>query len=744
MIKALFKKLPVLISLAVLLLGLFVKAQQFPTIELLQNKVFDFYQNLYPRQYQDVGIRIIDIDDESLTRLGQWPWNRQLLAEIIYRLIVNNAAVFAFDIVFAENDRTSPTNIAEIWHAKPELTKLLFALPDHDDMFAEALSQGYGVTGFVLTNEHTARTPAKKFGLSFAGAEGDHPKDYLLQFSGATLNLPQLEDVAEGNGFFNNTPDPDGIVRRIPLALSLNDEIHFSLAMEALRVAQGASSYIIKMAGASGEESYGAETGITHVRNGQFEIPTDAGGSMLVHYTEDVARRYIPAWKILDEDFDISSLEGQILFFGTSAPGLKDLRATPLNPSLPGVEVHVQALEQILTGSYLHRPDWILWAEVVMMFATGVILMIVMAKLTAVSGALFMLLVQTGGIWFSLHMFKDHGYLIDPVSPSMVILALYITESLRRYILSESERKQVRGAFAQYMSPVLVEELANNPDKLTLGGEMKELTVLFCDIRGFTTISERFNAQQLTTFINRFLTPMTDVILKHNGTIDKYMGDCIMAFWNAPLDDDKHAYNGCISALKMFEVMDELNAQRKARAEEESWEYFPVNIGVGLNTGEICVGNMGSDQRFDYSVLGDEVNLGSRLEGQSKTYGVGIVIGENTEKQVPELATMELDLIMVKGKTEAITIYALLGDEELQENDEFKKLASLWIKALEAYRTQQWDGCENYLNLCRTQCGKIEGLTLDGLFELYESRLAAYRVNPPPEEWDGVFVATSK
>lgn len=737
------KQLPVLISLGVLALAMAIKSHQPSFMIQLQNKVFDEYQHQFPRVYEPAGVKIIDIDDESLKRLGQWPWPRQILAQLIRKLTEYNASVVAYDIVFAEPDRTSPVHIVKLWETDQELQNRLAQLPDHDTIFAQALSESYGVTGYVLNNETSDRKPVKKFGFSYAGMEGTHPKDYLLDFSGATLNLPMYEEAAEGNGFFNNTPDADGIVRRVPLALASGDEVYFSLAMEALRVAQGASSYIIKMAGASGEESYGEASGITQIRNGKFEIPTDANGNFLVHYTEHHQERYIPAWRVLEPDFDSSLVEGNLLFFGTSAPGLKDLRATPLNPSLPGVEVHVQALEQILTGNFLYRPDWILNAEIVLMLLVGLTLIMVMTRLTAIWGALFMLGAQAGALWFSVEMFRTQGYLIDPVSPGMVILFLYLTESLRRYILSESERKQVREAFSQYMSPALVEELAKYPEKLRLGGEMKELTVLFCDIRGFTTISERFNAEQLTTFINRFLTPMSNVILSHHGTIDKYMGDCIMAFWNAPLDDETHARHGCISALGMFKALDELNAKRKQRAKDEGWDYFDVGIGIGLNTGQICVGNMGSEQRFDYSVLGDDVNLASRLEGQSKTYGVGIVIGQNTQTQVPDMATLELDRIKVKGKTTAVTIYALLGDETLANSTAFTQLKIFWTQALGSYRAQQWDAAEQDILHCEKQMQQA-GVDLSGLLELYRERIEAYKNTPPPADWDGVFEAKSK
>ncbi len=736
--------LPLCVSLAVLGLAALVKAQQYPLIEQLQYQVFDAYQRQFPREYVDMGVRILDIDEASLAKLGQWPWPRTVMAQLVQRLSDAGVAVIGFDVVFAEPDRTSPAAITPHWPIDEVTKQKLAALPDHETLFAQALEAVWAVTGFVMTHEAQGAAPKRRFGMSFAGMEGSHPRDYLLSFSGATLNLPELEAAASASGFFNSTPSRDGMLRSVPLALALNDDIYFSLSMEMLRVAQGASNYIIKMAGASGEESYGSASGITHIRNGKFEIPTDANGNLLIHFTPYTRDRYISASELLNSEADLTNLEGKIVIVGTSAPGLLDLRATPLNPSLPGVELHVQALEQILSGHYLMRPDWILYAEMVLMVVVGLLLMLMMSRLTAVWGALFMVVAQGAALWFSVMMFQAYGYLIDPVGPGIVILLLYLTESLRRYMLSEAERKQVRGAFAQYMSPALVEELAKNPEKLVLGGEMRDLTVLFCDIRGFTTISEQYDAHGLTQFINDFLTPMSDVILARKGTIDKYMGDCIMAFWNAPLEVRDHAREACEAALAMFDALHAFNESRQKAADEAGLPFQPVAIGVGLNSGMICVGNMGSRQRFDYSVLGDEVNLASRLEGQSKTYGVGIVIGQNTQAQVPQLATLELDLIKVKGKTQAVTIYALLGGEALRDNGEFGKLCELWDKALHSYRAQQWDEAVNFMALARTQCGKVPMASLEVLFDLYAERIKRFRITLPPADWDGVFAAESK
>ena len=314
-----------------------------------------------------------------------------------------------------------------------------------------------------------------------------------------------------------------------------------------------------------------------------------------------------------------------------------------------------------------------------------------------------------------------------------------MSSSLVSYLRSESERTQVKGAFSRYMSPALVEQLARHPEKLKLGGELREMTLLFCDIRGFTTISEQFDPHGLTHFINRFLTPMTELILERQGTIDKYMGDCIMAFWNAPLDDAEHARNACRSALAMHARLKELNAEWEAEAKAENRRFIPVRIGIGLNTGPCCVGNMGSDQRFDYSVLGDDVNLASRLEGQSKTYGADTVIGPRTRECAPEYAALELDLIKVKGKTVPVRIHALLGGEELRADPAFRALEEKHGRMLAAYRSKDWDAAEALLEECRTA-----PFALKTLYDLYAGRIDVYRETPPPLDWDGSFAATSK
>ena len=729
-----------LVPLLVLVLALGVRSF-VPAVEEAQLKVFDGFQRLKPRRYEPVPVKYIDLDDESLDKIGQWPWPRTFVADLTARLHDMGAAAIVFDIVFAEPDRTSPANILQIWPNTPEIETLrgvARSLPDHDEVLAEVFAQANVVTGFVLTDAPGGRTPALKGSFAMAG---DDPKPFLPTYRGAVTNLPGLEKASAGNGSFNLVPETDGMVRRVPLLVRIGDRVYPTLAAEAVRVAQGARTFVVKSSGASGETAFGEHTGLISVKIGDFAVPTDANGRIWLHDTGIVAARRIPAWKIAAGEVDRAEIEGHIVVFGTSAAGLMDLRSTPLSSALPGVEVHIQAIEQILLGHFLQRPDWAFGAEIIYLLTLGLALIILIPLL----GAMWCTVIGLAGVGAALaaswYLYANHLWLLDPVLPSLVVLLIYMSSSLINYLKSEAERRQVRGAFSRYMSPALVSQLVRDPSRLVLGGEMKDMTLLFCDIRGFTAISEQFKTdpQGLTRLINRFLTPMTDMILQRGGTIDKYMGDCIMAFWNAPLDDQEHARHGCESALAMMSGVIALNEQMKAEAEADGRPFYAINVGIGLNSGDCCVGNMGSTQRFDYSVLGDAVNLAARLEGQSKNYGVGIVIGHETSKRAAEFAVIELDFIAVKGKQEGVRIFGLLGDEAMREDPEFAGLAERHDAMLRAYRDQQWQRARQLLSECRSLDG-----SLDVLYDLYEERLELYEKDPPGPDWDGVYVATSK
>ncbi|WP_421880926.1 CHASE2 domain-containing protein [Pacificispira sp.] len=747
--------------LLILAAALYIRTSQPSWLEQLQFFVFDTMMREAPRDYvpdADIPVRIVDIDEESLAALGQWPWSRIKIAQMIVNLRQAGAAVIAFDIVFAEADRLSPPNAADEWSVlagADELIAQVKQLPDFDAAFAQYL-QAYNpvVLGFVLSQD--GRLPhVPKFGGTFAtkGLSASDARTKIQPlYNGAITNLPIFEAAASGNGTFSLRLEQDGLVRRIPTVFQLDKgdggetNLYPSLVVEAFRTVQGVETMIVYASGtahgASGLES-GDQSGIAAIQIGAKTVPTDRFGRLWLHSTGHRPERYLSAKDVLTGEFDPAMVAGGIVLVGTSAAGLFDLRSTALQSQYPGVEIHAEIAEQIIADHYLQRPAVALFYELAFILGLGILLIAAMPRLGALKSAILGAVCVAGAFYFSWFRFTEDLQLFDPVFPSLSSLAIYLTGTIILFTREEAQRRQIRGAFAQYLSPALVEQLADQPERLTLGGETKTLTFLFCDVRGFTTISESFkgNPQGLTVLINRFLTPLTNCILERQGTIDKYMGDCIMAFWNAPLDVARHPNVACDSALAMFEALHVLNEARRSEAEAEGVPFLPLNIGIGLNTGECVVGNMGSEQRFDYSVLGDAVNLASRLEGQSKGYGVGIVIGGDTQAEAEaDFATLELDRIAVKGKAEAVTIFTLLGRKDMRQSQEFVDHAHSHGALLAAYRSQDWAGAEAILTELR---GGLGG-AMDGYYAMLAFRISEYRDNPPPANWDGVYVATSK
>jgi adenylate cyclase len=447
---------------------------------------------------------------------------------------------------------------------------------------------------------------------------------------------------------------------------------------------------------------------------------------------------------VLDSRVPAEKINGKLVLIGTSSIGLNDIKTTPVSPAMPGVEIHAQVLESALTGAVLSQPNYGIALEFFSALVLGLLVIIFAPNFGPVTlvvvGALFATLLA-GTAWF---FYTQHRLLVDFTYPLMSTTAIYLTLIFSSFVREQAQRRQIRSAFAQYLSPALVEQLAQSPEKLVLGGEEREMTIMFSDVRGFTTISESYkhDPQGLTRLMNRFLTPLTNAILARKGTIDKYMGDAIVAFWNAPLDDKEHQINACEAAVDMLERIDELNGIREQEAQDGGPVYFPLNVGVGLNTGVCVVGNMGSDLRFDYSVLGDTVNLASRLEGQSKEYGFPVIVGSKTAMAVKEkFAILELDFIMVKGKKEPEVIYAIAGREDVAQSGRFQRLRNLTIEMLACYRGRDWEGA-----LAAIERGRKtdDGQALKLLYDLYEARIRNYIDKPPPADWNGAFALLTK
>ena len=738
-----YKNFATLIPIGILILTVIVRLSEPSIIQRERLIIFDIYQLLQPRIYQPLPIKIIDIDDESLKKIGQWPWSRTVISQLMTNLNKAGVSTIGFDVVFAEEDKTSLHNTLPLWEKLlPEsdfnlLRNKLADMPTHDEAMAKVIKENKVVLGFSFIEKTNNTEPIIKSGISISGVS---PEKTLLNYEGAVKNLDLFEQVAAGNGSFNIKPEIDSIVRRLPLVYYAKGHYYPSLVLELLRVSQGATNVIIKTQ--QGNESAIVES----VKVGKTVIPTDEEGNLLVYYSQSIPQRTISAWKILENKLTANELQGSTVLIGTSAAGLKDQRPTPLNPFAPGIEIQTNALEQVLSGDYLYRPDWLTGLEVTIMTIVGLFLIRFMSRLGSISGVFFTILFTSIVIVISWYAFKYYHWLIDPVYPSITILTIYFIALLLNYFKSETERKYVRNAFSHYISPALVEKLVKNAETLKLGGEMRDMSVLFCDIRGFTSISEQLDAGHLTQFINQFLTSMTQIILNEKGTIDKYIGDCIMALWSAPLEDDNHAINACTAALKMQEGLALFNEQQKLLAEQENRHHIEVHIGIGINSGICCVGNMGSNIRFDYTVLGDNVNLASRLEGQSKSYGVDIIISEYTlanmkaQQQDENFAILELDVIRVKGKRQPVRIYTVLGLAAVAHSDDFLRLAELHRSMIGSYYSQDWQE----VILLITRCRLLNKFGLADFYHVYQQRAEAFIVTPPESSWDGVYVATAK
>ncbi|MGB4107205.1 MAG: adenylate/guanylate cyclase domain-containing protein [Alphaproteobacteria bacterium] len=713
--------------------------------EQIRNFTFDNYNLMKPRLSSGAAL-IVDIDEASLKKIGQMPWPRDVMADLVVKLNEMGAKVIVFDIVFSEPDRSSPLFIAQTLGERPEfadLTEKIQALPDNDALLGEAIKNaGNVVTGFSFTNEKTQAVPVQK-GIF----RGKNIENYVPSLAGATINLRQISKDAAGSGSFFVSTDTDGIIRRVPMLVAHKRpdsnivSIYPSLALEAVRVYEGERGGTVKLA----DERYARldpnRFGVESIEIGKDKrsIPTNARGEFLVYFAKSSRDWYVPAHSILEGTYPADMIKDKVVLIGTSAVGLKDIRSTPLDTFIPGAEVHLNIIDQILQGEFLSRPIEAEGAEAISILLVGLFIIAFSPFIGAAMQALVVTLVITGAIFAGSYVFSAYGLLIDITYPSFCVLAIFMLSTILTYLRTEKERRAVRQAFGLYISPDFMKELTANPDKLRLGGENRELTVMFTDVRKFTTISEGMKPEELIQLMNDFLTPMSDLVMQNRGTIDKYIGDAMMAFWNAPLDDQDHARHACKTALGMQTALEPVNAAIAQRARAKGTEPALLKIGIGINTGICAVGNMGSRQRFAYSVLGDTVNLASRLEGQTKTYHVGAIIGENTREQVKDFALLELDLVQVKGRARPVRIFALLGDEKLAAENKFIELKTAHEKMITSYQSGDFAAALKVLK----ECDGMQDFDLAAMYGVYKERIRELADNPPAS-WDGVYVAKNK
>jgi adenylate cyclase len=735
------------IGLSLLVLAIFIAhAAQWVRIgfvEQMENIAYD--QRLLwtmPRTI-DNRIVIVDIDERSLTAEGRWPWGRNKVAQLVENLFEDyESALVAFDIVFAEPDESSGLGIlerlAENEFAEDQnfraQVQLLQPELDYDGLLSETIQKYPVILGYYFNFASNDEEEVSKIGAlpepAFVKGTFKGKRIEFYTADGYGANLAQLQSSAFGGGHFNPVPDADGVLRRVPMLISYDGANYTSLSLEIARKILGEKDVVpLFEKPLFGGKGY---LGLEWLQVGAKRIPVDKKISALVPYRGNRGSfPYVSATDILNGKADAAVLKGATILVGTTAPGLEDLRATPVGKVFPGVEVHANLLAGIIDGTIKQLPEYTLGAEVLLLVLFGLVMAMLVPTLSPFGATIATGILLLTYVGFNFFVWTVGNFVLPVASGVMMLLSMFMLNMSYGYFIETRGKRELTGLFGQYIPPELVDEMAHAPTDYSLEAESKELSVLFSDVRGFTTISEGLNPKELAELMNLFLTPMTGVIHEKRGTIDKYMGDAIMAFWGAPISEDAHAKLALEAGIEMVKKLDEINKKFAARGWPE------IKIGVGINTGVMNVGNMGSEFRMAYTVLGDAVNLGSRLEGLTKGYGVMLLVSESTKDAVPEYVFREVDKVRVKGKDKPVAIFepvCLKTELDKHWKDELK----LYREALRFYRSQEWDMAEmNFLNLQKMSRSP-------SLYKVYAERVALYRKEPPGADWDGVFTHTSK
>jgi adenylate cyclase len=691
-----------------------------------------------PRTLDD-RIVIIDIDEKSLAEVGRWPWGRNRLAQLVDEVFEQHkAALLGFDVVFAEPDDSSglkrlrqlaQTELRD--HTFTEVLNQIQGTLDYDALFAKSLHQRPVVLGYYFTSDRQGRTSGT---LPAPVMEPGTLKGRPIRFTGWDgygANIDVLVQAAPHAGFFNSITETDGVVRSLPLIGEHKGQYYESLAMAMFRLLLGKPSVEpgLPQDRFISRSYKGLESIVLRKGQQSLALPVDDRVAALVPFRgpggpAGGSFRYVSAADILAKKLPAGSLKDKIVLLGTTAPGLLDLRVTPVGETYPGVEAHANLISGMLDGKVFVKPDYAIGFEVTILVLSGLALAITLPLMSALRAVLVSIGVLAAIVGLNTWMYLGFGLVMPVASAIIMILAAFALNMSYGYFVESRTKRELAHLFGTYVPPELVDEMVKDPDSYTMKATSKELTVMFCDMRGFTKMSETMDPTQLQDLLNSVFSRLTDIIRKNRGTIDKYMGDCVMAFWGAPVELANHAELATLAALEMAAEIRKINQDHQAKGLPE------IGIGIGLNTGTMAVGDMGSDIRRSYTVIGDSVNLGSRLEGLSKVYGVDIVASEFTRKAAPNYTWQELDKVRVKGKDMAVGIFWPLGPNGQIGEDQQAELKT-WHAALKAYRTQDWDACDvQLLNAQRHNAKKY-------LYQLYAQRVSSMRVLPVDPAWDG-------
>jgi len=705
-----------------------------PLFNNLENQAYDARLKLTLPSYVDKQVVIIDIDEKSIAEIGRWPWNRDVMAKIMDSLFDHyRIKEIGFDIVFAEADIDEGGRLLEQMASGSLKSNQAFLDEYHkvmpslqrDALFAKSLLKRKSIMGFVMDTRSATGSlphPVAELGKDL------RDKLPLIKPQGFTANLDIFQRNASGGGFFDNPLiDNDGVFRRVPLLQEYDGKLYESFALALARSAIDSPQIELIV-----ESDDSGTLFLEAVKIGEKSIPVDGKAGALVPFIgAQKSFDYFPAVDVLNKSIDISKLKDKIAIFGTSATGLLDMRTTPLDTVFPGVEVHANIVQGILDERMMHRPGYSKGFEFLILILLGISLTFLLPLLSPLWGLIASVVTVLFIVVTNFYLWTVHQLVFPVATPVFLTMLIFVLNMTYGFFIEERGKRHIAHLFGQYIPPELVDEMSLKHEKINLEGEMREMTVLFSDVRGFTTISEGMEPEELTKFINAFLTPITAIIHNERGTIDKYMGDAVMAFWGAPLEDSQHALHALTAAVKMIERMQLLTDEFEANG----WP--PIKVGVGINTGMMNVGNKGSEFRVDYTILGDAVNLGSRLEGLTKNYGVDIIVGEATRHAVPEFEYRELDRVRVKGKDEPVSIYEPVGLLTELDNAIAKDLKQ-YNRGLKYYREQKWDDADReFLALHSMDKDRL-------IYQMYLDRIMGFRDATLAEDWDGVFTHTSK
>ena len=728
-----------------LFLGNAAKFYSIGFIQQLDNILYDYRLKLTMPGGLDDRIVILDIDEKSLGEEGHWPWSRDRLALLMDELFDHySVAVAGFDVVFAEKDESSGLKVLQklgqnqlknIPQFQSTLTRISPQL-DYDHLFASKLKNRNVVLGYYFTLN--ANGNGKNISVSlpeavFSPGTFKGPPIGFLKFDGYGGNLSELQQNAASAGYFSNVPDSDGVVRRLRMIAEYNGAYYESLSLAMVRTLLGVTKLTPGFTSDKSADYAGFEWLDLASAQANFTIPVDEDVSTLIPYRgKQGSFRYISVTDALHGRTPLNELKNKIVLIGTSAQGLMDLRSTPVAAVYPGVEVHANMIAGILDQNIKSKPPYVVGIEITVLLITGVALSLVLPLLTPAKATLLMVVALAGMVTGNIAIWHYLNLAIPLASGVLMIIALFALDMSYGYFIEARTKRQITHLFGKYVPTELVDEMSKNPEQVvSMEGESREMSILFSDVRGFTTISEGLDPKELSLLMNAFLSPLSAVINKHHGKVDKYMGDCIMAFWGAPKPEPDHARNAILAGLEMQQTLQALQPSFKSRGWPE------IHVGVGINTGKVSVGNMGSAVRVAYTVMGDAVNLASRLEGITKQYGVGIIVGENTKNTVPDLIYRELDHVRVKGKNEPVAIYEPLGLKSEVSNTVLEEL-DLYTQALEVYKKQNW-------TLAELKFKNLQQLNPDfKLYQEYAERVAYFKISPPPGDWDGVFIFQTK